>query len=120
MKDTITLNNGIEMPRIGYGVYQIPSSITERCVKDALTVGYRSIDTAQCYGNERAVGNAVRNSGIPRDEIFITTKLWGGRGYKDTTASIDHSLKALDLDYIDLLLIPFPSVLRLLALLIRP
>ena len=81
---TVTLNNGVEMPRIGYGVYQIPSSITERCVRDALSVGYRSIDTAQCYGNERAVGKAIKASGIPREEIFVTTKLWGGRGYRDT------------------------------------
>lgn len=96
MKDTVTLNNGIEMPRIGYGVYQIPSSATERCVKNALSIGYRSIDTAQCYGNERAVGRAVRESGISRGDIFITTKLWGGRGYKDTVTSIESSLKALD------------------------
>lgn len=109
MTNTVTLNNGVEMPRIGYGVYQIPSSITERCVKDALTVGYRSVDTAQCYGNERAVGNAIRNSGIPRGEVFVTTKLWGGRGYKDTVISIDHSLNALNLDYIDLLLIHEPT-----------
>lgn len=109
MKDTIRLNNGVEMPRVGYGVYQIPSSITERCVRDALSVGYRSMDTAQCYGNEKATGKAVRESGIPRNEIFITTKLWGGRGYKDTVSSIDSSLKALDMDYIDLLLIHEPT-----------
>ena len=109
MTNTITLNNGVEMPRIGYGVYQIPFSITERCVKDALTVGYRSVDTAQCYGNERAVGNAIRNSGIPRNEVFVTTKLWGGYGYKDTIISIDRSLQALNLDYIDLLLIHEPT-----------
>ena len=109
MQDTIKLNNGVEMPRIGYGVYQIPSSVTERCVKDALSVGYRSVDTAQCYGNERAVGAAVRASGLPRSEVFITTKLWGGRGYEDTVSSIDGSLKALNLDYIDLLLIHEPT-----------
>ena len=106
---TVTLNNGVEMPRIGYGVYQIPSSITERCVRDALSVGYRSIDTAQCYGNERAVGKAIKASGIPREEIFVTTKLWGGRGYRDTVGSIDDSLKALGLDTIDLLLIHEPT-----------
>lgn len=103
------LNNGVEMPRIGYGVYQIPPSITERCVRDALSVGYRSVDTAQCYGNERAVGAAVRASGLPRSEVFVTTKLWGGRGYRDTVSSIDASLKALNLDYIDLLLIHEPT-----------
>lgn len=109
MENTIRLNNGIEMPRIGYGVYQIPSMITERCVRDALSVGYRSIDTAQCYGNEKAVGKAVRGSGIPRKEIFVTTKLWGGRGYRDTVSSIEDSLQALNLDYIDLLLIHEPT-----------
>lgn len=109
MQNTITLNNGIEMPRIGYGVYQIPSSITERCVSDALSVGYRSVDTAQCYGNEAATGRAIKASGIPRDEIFVTTKLWGGRGYKDTVSSIDSSLRALNMEYIDLLLIHEPT-----------
>ena len=109
MQGTIKLNNDVEMPRIGYGVYQIPLSITERCVSEALSVGYRSIDTAQCYGNEKAAGKAIRASGISRDKIFVTTKLWGGRGYKDTVTSIESSLKALDLDYIDLLLIHEPT-----------
>lgn len=109
MENTVTLNNGVEMPKIGYGVYQTPASITERCVLDALSAGYRSIDTAQCYFNEKEVGDAVRASGIPRDEIFVTTKLWGGRGYRDTVSSIDSSLKALNLDYIDLLLIHEPT-----------
>ena len=109
MEKTIKLNNGVEMPRIGYGVYQIPSSSTERCVRDALSVGYRSIDTAQCYGNEAATGRAIKASGIPRSEVFVTTKLWGGRGYKDTVSSIDGSLRALDMDYIDLLLIHEPT-----------
>lgn len=109
MKNSIVLNNGVEMPRIGYGVYQIPATVTERCVSDALSVGYRSVDTAQCYGNEKATGKAIRESGIPRDEIFVTTKLWGGRGYRDTVSSIDSSLKALDSDYIDLLLIHEPT-----------
>lgn len=109
MKDIVILNNGVEMPRIGYGVYQIPSSMTERCVSDALSVGYRSVDTAQCYGNEAATGRAIKASGIPRNEIFVTTKLWGGRGYRDTVASIDSSLKALGMNYIDLLLIHEPT-----------
>lgn len=109
MENTIRLNNGVEMPRIGYGVYQIPSTITERCVRDALSVGYRSVDTAQCYGNESATGRAIKASGIPRNEIFVTTKLWGGRGYRDTVASIDSSLTALGMDYIDLLLIHEPT-----------
>ena len=109
MKSTVRLNNGVEMPKIGYGVYQIPSSITERCVREALSVGYRSIDTAQCYGNERAVGKAIKASDIPRERIFVTTKLWGGRGYKDTVISIEDSMKALGMDYIDLFLIHEPT-----------
>ena len=109
MVNTITLNNGVQMPMIGYGVYQIPSVMTERCVTDALNVGYRLIDTAQCYGNERQVGNAVKKSGFARNEVFITTKLWGGRGYRDTISSIDSSLKALGMDFIDLLLIHEPT-----------
>ena len=107
--NSVILNNGVEMPRIGYGVYLIPSGITERCVRDALAVGYRSIDTAQCYYNEHEVGTAVRESGIPRHEIFVTTKLWGGSGYKDTVSSINSSLDRLGMDYIDLLLIHEPS-----------
>lgn len=105
----ITLNNGIKMPQIGYGVYQIPPTITEQCVSDALSVGYRSIDTAQCYGNEQAVGAAIRKSGVRRDQIFITTKLWGCQDYKDAQTSINNSLKRLDSDYIDLLLIHEPT-----------
>lgn len=107
--EEITLNNGIKMPQIGYGVYQIPAAITEQCVADALNVGYRSIDTAQCYGNERAVGAAIRKSGLHRDEVFITTKLWGCRAYKDAQISINESLKRLNSDYIDLLLIHEPT-----------
>lgn len=109
MKDTLRLNNGVEIPRIGYGVYQIPPAQTASCVKDALQVGYRSIDTAQIYNNEAEVGIAVRSSGLPRSEVFITTKLWGSRDYETTRQSIETSLKRLDLDYIDLLLIHEPS-----------
>lgn len=105
----ITLNNGVKMPILGYGTYQTPSRITEQCVKDALRVGYRSIDTAQCYGNEHEVGLACRKSGIPRSELFITTKLWACHSYNDTLRSIEGSLKKLNLDYIDLLLIHEPT-----------
>ncbi len=105
----ITLNNGVQMPVIGYGTYQTPPNITERCVSDALRVGYRSIDTAQCYGNEREVGLACRKSGIQRGELFITTKLWGCSKYSDTLRSIDTSLRRLNLEYIDLLLIHEPT-----------
>ena len=81
--ETVTLNNGVKMPLIGYGTYQTPPSITERCVSDALYIGYRSIDTAQCYGNEQEVGLACQKSGIPREELFVTTKLWGCHKYAD-------------------------------------
>ena len=105
----ITLNNGVDMPILGYGTYQIPARSTEQCVTDALRVGYRSIDTAQCYGNEREVGLACRKSGIPRSELFITTKLWGCRAYQDTLRSIDGSLKEIGMNHIDLLLIHEPT-----------
>ncbi len=107
--ESITLNNGVKMPVLGYGTYQTPPRITERCVSDALSVGYRSIDTAQCYGNEQEVGLACRKSGIPRSELFITTKLWACHGYQDTLRSIDGSLKRIGMDYIDLLLIHEPT-----------
>ena len=105
----IILNNKVEMPLIGFGTYQIPPKITEKCVADALKIGYRKIDTAQCYGNEREVGKAVKNFGIEREKIFITTKLWACRGYEDTLNSIEKSLRELDLKYIDLLLIHEPT-----------
>ena len=107
--ETVILNNDVQMLVIGYGTYQTPPSITERCVSDALHVGYRSIDTAQCYGNEPEVGLACPKSGIPREELFITTKLWGCHKYADTLRSIDASLRRLNLGYIDLLLIHEPS-----------
>lgn len=106
--EKITLNNGIEMPRLGYGTYQIPPSRTQQCVETALQIGYRLIDTAQCYGNEREVGRACRSLGIERRELFITTKLWGCRDYADTLRSIAGSLQRLGCDYIDLLLIHEP------------
>ena len=97
------------MPILGYGTYQTPSRITECCVSDALSVGYRSIDTAQCYGSEREVGLACRKSGIARTELFVTTKLWACHGYKDTLRSIEGSLNKLNMDYIDLFLIHEPT-----------
>lgn len=103
------LNNGIKMPMLGYGVYQVTNDECERCVLDALSVGYRSIDTAQAYGNEEAVGRAIKNSGIPRDQIFLTTKVWvSNGGYENAKKSIEESLKKLGTDYIDLLLIHQP------------
>ena len=105
----VTLNNGVKMPILGYGVYQTPPEETKKCVLDALDTGYRSIDTAQAYGNEAGVGDAVAESGIARDEIFITTKIWiSNAGYENAKKSIDESLKKLKSDYIDLLLIHQP------------
>lgn len=105
----VTLNNGVKMPKLGYGVYQVDASETERCVADAIAVGYRSIDTAQAYNNEESVGEAVAKSGLARDELFITTKVWiSNAGYEKAKASIEESLKKLKTDYIDLLLIHQP------------
>ena len=105
----VTLNNNIKMPMVGYGVYQIGSEETQRCVLDAIANGYRLIDTAQVYGNEEGVGNAVRISGVPRDELFLTTKVWiSNAGYEKAKASIEESLKKLQTDYIDLLVIHQP------------
>lgn len=105
----VTLNNGIKMPKLGYGVYQVDPSEAERCVLDAISVGYRSIDTAQAYANEEGVGNAVVKCGIPRDELFITTKVWiSNAGYDKAKASIEESLRKLQTDYIDLMLIHQP------------
>jgi len=109
MEDSIKLNNGVEIPRIGFGTYQMPARITQKCVCEALATGYRHIDTAQCYGNEREVGTAVRESSLKREEVFVTTKLWGVRGYDDTRRSIDTSLQRLGTGTIDLLLIHEPS-----------
>lgn len=105
-----TLNNGIQMPKVGYGVLAITDAEEcERCVLDALEVGYRLIDTAQGYGNERAVGSAIRKSSIPREDIFLTTKLWiVGFGYEKAKEAIQGSLDRLGLEYIDLLLIHHP------------
>lgn len=105
----VTLNNGVKMPKLGYGVYQIDPAEAERCVLDAISVGYRSIDTAQAYGNEEGVGNAIVKCGIPRDELFITTKVWiSNAGYEKAKTSIEESLRKLQTDYIDLLLIHQP------------
>lgn len=94
------LNNGIEMPLLGFGVYQIAPEDCERCVMDALKVGYRLIDTAAAYMNEKAVGEAIRNSDIPRKELFITTKLWiQDAGYESAKRAFHRSLERLGLDY---------------------
>lgn len=107
--ETIKLYNGVEMPVLGYGVYQVTPEECERCVADAISVGYRMIDTAQAYQNEEGVGNAITKCGVPRNELFIVTKVWiSNAGYEKAKASIDESLRKLRTDYIDLLLIHQP------------
>lgn len=107
--ETVKLHNGVEMPILGYGVYQVTPEECERCVADALSVGYRSIDTAQAYFNEQNVGDAIRKSGIAREEIFLTTKVWITNAGEELAArSIDESLRKLQTGYVDLLLIHQP------------
>lgn len=111
--ETRILNNGVRMPVLGFGVYQVDEAICEQCVSDALMAGYRSIDTAAAYMNERAVGRAIRRSGIPRGELFVTTKLWvQDAGYESAKRAFAASLERLQLDYLDLYLIhqPFGDV----------
>lgn len=107
--ETVKLHNVVEMPILGYGVYQVTPEECERCVADALRVGYRSIDTAQAYFNEQQVGDAIRKSGIAREEIFLTTKVWiTNAGEERAARSIDESLRKLQTDYVDMLLIHQP------------
>ena len=99
----VTLNNGVKMPKLGYGVYQVDAAKTERCVLDAISAGYRSIDTAQAYNNEEGVGEAIIKSGVPREEFFITTKVWiSNAGQEKAKVSIEESLRKLKTEYIDL------------------
>ena len=105
----VTLSNGVEMPILGYGVYQVTKEDCERCVLDALKVGYRHIDTAQSYFNEEEVGTAMEKSGVPREDIFLTTKVWIEHyGYEQTKASVAESLRRLKTDYLDLVLLHQP------------
>ena len=106
----VTLNNGIEMPILGFGVFQIPPEQTEKTALDALEAGYRALDTAASYGNEEAVGRAISASGVPRDDLFVTTKLWIQKkpGEESARQAIARSLQRLRLDYVDLLLIHQP------------
>ncbi len=104
-----TLNNGVKMPILGYGVYQVTQEECERCVLDALEVGYRSIDTAQSYFNEEQVGSAIQKSGVPREDIFLTTKVWIEHyGYESAKASVLKSMEKLKTDYLDLVLLHQP------------
>ena len=107
--ETIMLNNGVEMPLLGYGVFKVDPKDAERCVRDALSVGYRMIDTAQFYANEEGVGNAIAASGIPRKDIFLVTKIWLTNGGEERAyESLQESLKKLQTDYVDLLLVHQP------------
>ncbi|MBQ2304949.1 MAG: aldo/keto reductase [Firmicutes bacterium] len=106
---TFKLYNGVQMPQMGYGVYQVSPEECERCVSDALSVGYRMVDTAQAYHNEEGVGNAWRKSGIQREDLFLVSKIWiSNYGYEKAKASIDESLRKLQTDYIDLMLLHQP------------
>ncbi|GLX01151.1 aldo/keto reductase [Microtetraspora sp. NBRC 16547] len=108
--NTITLNNGVTMPQLGFGVWQVADDEAEEAVATALSAGYRSIDTAKLYRNEAGVGRAVRESGIPRDELFITTKLWNDdHGYDEALRAFDASMERLGLDVLDLYLIHWPA-----------
>lgn len=105
----VTLYNGVRMPMVGYGVYQVTPQECERCVLDALQVGYRSLDTAQSYFNEEQVGSAIRKSGVPRQEIFLTTKVWVEHyGYEAARVSVLQSMEKLHTDYLDLVLLHQP------------
>lgn len=109
----IELNNGVRMPQLGYGVFQVPDDETAAAVKAALEAGYRSIDTATVYGNEKGVGQALAESGIARDELFVTTKLWNSaQGYDATLKAFDESMKRLGLEQLDLYLIHWPTPAR--------
>jgi diketogulonate reductase-like aldo/keto reductase len=109
----ITLNNGVRIPQLGFGVFKVPDAETNAAVTQALAAGYRSIDTAKLYANERGVGTAIAESGIPRDEIFVTTKLWNGdQGHDSALAAFDRSLGELGLDHVDLYLIHWPMPAR--------
>lgn len=106
---TFKLYNGVQMPQMGYGVYQVSPEECERCVSDALSVGYRMVDTAQAYHNEEGVGKAWRKSGILREDLFLVSKIWiSNYGYEKAKASIDESLRKLQTDYIDLMLLHQP------------
>ncbi|WP_432091134.1 aldo/keto reductase [Streptomyces sp. NRRL F-5630] len=113
LSPTVTLNNGVVMPQLGFGVFQVPDEETTAAVASALEAGYRSVDTAAVYGNERSVGRALASSGVPREDLFVTTKLWNDdQGYDATLRAFDASLAKLGLEYTDLYLIHWPTPAR--------
>jgi methylglyoxal/glyoxal reductase len=111
LKSAVTLHNGVDMPWVGFGTFKVENGeVTKEAVKKALEVGYRHIDTAMIYGNEVSVGEAIKESGVPREEIFVTTKVWNAdRGYETTLEAFETSLNKLGLEYIDLYLIHWPK-----------
>ena len=110
MVPSVTLHDGVEMPQLGFGVFQVPPDDTQKVVEEALAAGYRHIDTAGAYRNERGVGAAIAASGIPREEVFVTTKLWNSQqGHDSTLEAIDKSLGRLGMDHVDLYLIHWPA-----------
>ena len=111
LTDTYTLNNGVKIPIVGFGTWQTPDGeVAKHSVETALAADYRHIDTAAAYGNEDSVGAGIKASGVPRDQIFLTTKLWNAdHGYEATKAAIDRSLQKLGVDYVDLYLIHWPD-----------
>lgn len=110
LSPTITLNNGQAIPQLGLGVYKLSTDIAEGFIRDAIEVGYRRIDTAAIYGNEAEIGAGVRTCGLPREEIYVTTKIWNdNQGYDRALEAIDESLARLDIDYVDMLLIHWPK-----------
>ncbi len=111
--ENVTLNNGVRMPQLGFGVWKVPNETASTTVEQALEAGYRSIDTAMIYRNELGVGKGITESNIPREELFITTKLWNGdHGYENTLKAFDESLEKLGLDYVDLYIIHWPTPLH--------
>lgn len=110
LTDNFIMNNGVGIPCVGYGTFQTPSDVTRDVTLEALKAGYRHVDTAFIYSNEQGVGEAVRSCGIPREEIFVTSKVWNAdRGYEETKAAFERSMKLLGLDYLDLYLIHWPA-----------
>jgi 2,5-diketo-D-gluconate reductase A len=113
MVPSVTLHDGVEIPQLGFGVFQVPPEDTQRVVEEALAAGYRHIDTAAAYGNEKGVGAAIAASGIPREDVFVTTKLWNEQqGFDSTLATFEKSLGRLDMEYLDLYLIHWPVPTR--------